>query len=793
MFTIRRIWCTCNYNHLRIGNRDSGIKHIALPLLTAVLVFSTACNLSPTSANSNSSSNSNIAVSVSPTSIVLSTNQKQQFTATITGTAKTGVVWSSTTGSIDSNGLFTAPTSVNPATVIVTAVSQADSSRTASATVKLEGAPNYTRPNITTAGLAKGQVGQTYEQSLSVSGGLPPFTWKMSSGSVPNGLTLGQNGQISGVPNQAGTYSFTVTVTDAKNNSDQQSLSMSVSSGGNFDGPAELPRVTMSTSMASTPATGKTITVSAGGDLQSALNSADCGDTITLQEGATFTGVFQFPQKSCDDSHWVIVRTSAPDSALPAEGQRISPCYAGVASLTGRPSYGCTNPQKILARLVLATQQDGPVEFNVGANHYRLVGLEITRAAGVPGGPTLITTPQSGTIDHIIIDRSWVHGTTNDDTRAGFYLSGSSYVGIIDSYFSDFHCTSETGACTDAHTICGGTRDNQDGVYQIEDNFLEASGEGLIFGGGPATTTPADITIRKNHFFKPWQWRQGNAGFVGGNSGNPFIVKNHLELKNAMRVLIEDNLMENVWGGFSQSGYGLLLTPLNQSTGAGNVCPACQVSDITVRYVHISHGGGGMQLVTSISTGAPGLAGTRWSIHDVVMDDINSSYAGPGVLFEVQNGWPVNPINNVVINHVTGFPDSAAGGIISTGNDVTNPEMGPFTFTNSIVSSGRYPVWNALPPGSCADSDVPITIFNSCFTTSTFNHNAMIATPSAFPVSKWPSGNYFPASTANVGFVSYGTGNYQLESNSPYANKGSDGLNLGADIAGLNDALSGVE
>ena len=156
--------------------------------------------------------------------------------------------------------------------------------------------------------------------------------------------------------------------------------------------------------MADTPAPGTTIMVNAGGDLQGALNSAHCGDTIELQAGATFTGTFVFPAKSCDNSHWVIVRTSAPDSSLPAEGKRVNPCYAGVASLTGRPAYSCSNPQKLMARIEYNKAVDGPITIRNGANHYRLLGLEITRTAGGRSSPTLIAVEPGGLADHIAAD-----------------------------------------------------------------------------------------------------------------------------------------------------------------------------------------------------------------------------------------------------------------------------------------------------------------------------------------------------------------------------------------------------
>ena len=123
------------------------------------------------------------------------------------------------------------------------------------------------------------------------------------------------------------------------------------------------------------------------------------------------------------------------------------------------------------------------------------------------------------------------------------------------------------------------------GPYKIVDNFLEASGENILFGGGAATVTPADIEISQNHLFKPLTWMKGQAGYVGGTNGNPFIVKNLLELKNAQRVLIDSNIMEYSWGGFSQVGFAILLTPKNQAGDNGtNVCPDCQVTDVTIRY-----------------------------------------------------------------------------------------------------------------------------------------------------------------------------------------------------------------
>jgi len=278
-------------------------------------------------------------------------------------------------------------------------------------------------------------------------------------------------------------------------------------------------------------------------------------------------------------------------------------------------------------------------------------------------------------------------------------------------------------------------------------------------------------------------------------------VKNHLELKNAARVLIEANLMENVWGGFSQTGHAILLTPKNQHTPTGqNVCPICQVTDVTIRYTQILHAGGGIVLATSISgdgkNGAPALAGTRWSIHDVVLDDINHNYVGGGSLFKLQNGWPVHPLNTVTINHITGFPDPGAH-LMSIGNLAANQKMYGFVFTNNMVTTGSYPVWTTGGgPTSCAYSGTPAQKIARCFSSYTFSRNALIAAPQAFPPSSWPAGNLFSLNTNVAGVAQADLGgvgvDYELQSNSPYKNAGTDGRDLGADIVGLEAALAGV-
>src|SRR5688572_22679084 len=69
-----------------------------------------------------------------------------------------------------------------------------------------------------------------------------------------------------------------------------------------------------------------TIYVGEGDSLQDALDAAQPGDTILLQQGAEFVGTFVLPAKGGDA--WIVIRTSAPDTVLPPDGVRIHPAHA---------------------------------------------------------------------------------------------------------------------------------------------------------------------------------------------------------------------------------------------------------------------------------------------------------------------------------------------------------------------------------------------------------------------------------------------------------------------------------
>ncbi len=557
-----------------------------------------------------------------------------------------------------------------------------------------------------------------------------------------------------------------------------------------FDGPAELPRLHVQSTLTSTPAPSRVLSVRGGDDLQKAIDVAKCGDTLKLEAGATFRGVFYLPAKSCDDSHWIVIRTSAPDENLPAEGTRISPCYAGIPSLPGRPDFHCVSPRNVMARIEFDGGGDsGPILLLPHASYYRLIGLEVTRGKPQVHLHNLIQPRDTeDTADHLVFDRMWLHGTAQDETKGGIHLSGTAFVAIVDSYFSDFHCIAGKGSCTDAQAINGGGGEAPGGPYKIENNFLEASGQSIMFGGAPGTTTPADIEIRRNHLFKPLIWKPGAPDFVGSYTGDPYIVKNNFELKNAQRVLFEDNLVENCWGGFTQKGFSIVLTPTNQ----GGHCPDCRVTDVTIRYNLIRHVAAGFNIANVDGGNEPSADGERYSIHDIVVDDIDGErFSGTGLFALIISAAP--PLKSVHIAHVTAFPQRAVLSVLNRG-----PKIEDFAVSDSIFGSGERQMISAGGgPANCAQlRDDPDSVLKNCFSHAAFANNLIIGG------GNWPRGNILVKSSKDAGLRDFKAGDYHLCREkedggdcikpSPALAKGAYGKNIGADIEGIEEAIAGV-
>jgi hypothetical protein len=126
--------------------------------------------------------------------------------------------WSITTGAVPPGITFAAGTLTGTpstaGTFTFTAAVKESAGVTADKAFSLTVAPGVTM--TTPATLPDAMAGTPYSFTLAAAGGQGPYSWQVSAGSLPDGLSLnGASGTISGTPGTPGTFNFTVVVTDA--------------------------------------------------------------------------------------------------------------------------------------------------------------------------------------------------------------------------------------------------------------------------------------------------------------------------------------------------------------------------------------------------------------------------------------------------------------------------------------------------------------------------------------------------------------------------------------------------
>ncbi len=146
------------------------------------------------------------------------------YSQTLTASGGTGpYTWAVTVGTLpdgltlSTGGVLSGtPTTVGPSNFTLTAT---DSSTGTGAPFTASQAYSFTvnaKPvTVTTASLPSGKVGVAYSQTIAASGGVGPYAFDVSAGSLPPGLTLASDGTLSGAPTAAGSYSFTARATDS--------------------------------------------------------------------------------------------------------------------------------------------------------------------------------------------------------------------------------------------------------------------------------------------------------------------------------------------------------------------------------------------------------------------------------------------------------------------------------------------------------------------------------------------------------------------------------------------------
>ena len=514
----------------------------------------------------------------------------------------------------------------------------------------------------------------------------------------------------------------------------------------------ELPQLTVDTTY-SLPA-GTQHTVGAGmdyTDLQAALDAVSPGEVLVLTAGETFSAsaadTFRLKNKGAD-TDWIYIISSALVNLT--AGERVA-----IADASNMPTISMSGTSPAIATIY-------------SANHYRFAGIEIV---GTSTNFNLIAlgfgladpddfwfnnaqaTVESNLPYQIIFDRCLIHSTTAIDgnpCRTGILANGN-YIGIVDCYLANF----KDGPDAQAIAVWQGN-----GPFKIDNNFLEGSTENVLFGGEYIlvdNSIPSDITFTRNHVFKRTAW----------SSGDPWNVKNLFELKCAQRVLISGNVFENTW--VDGQSTAIVLTPRNQY----NQSPWAVVQDVTFENNTILNAPDGFNIAGRDDVNVSEYT-YRIKIDNNVVNIVGT------FMFE----WPQYLVRYVTItNNRLMFDDPidlndailAFGG---TGNRIKWGVIENNIFQWAHLGEGDFD-GRTLAPTSFVNNGFILNSLDSNY--ASHQTNLPIDLP----------GNVVINSMAAAQFTNYAAGDFTLVGGSPLENAGSDGADIGPNIAEHAAATAG--
>jgi hypothetical protein len=262
--------------------------------------------------------------------------------------------------------------------------------------------------------------------------------------------------------------------------------------------------------------------------LSTAINTLACGETLKMQntvyvapnDALTFAQV-------CDSAHWITIERDTTDPTFPAEGNRVTPCYSGMAAsvLVGLPPYSCTSP----ARHMPYIQKSGSGStILISGSYYRFVGIEWGRVNSYDLDFGIVTLSNNGVCtapdvscmnaqaSNIIFDRNIVHGDAQRQTTRAFQFGGVRWVAVLDSYIYDI-TLSFAGGGGDAQAYGWGSGKylTNVGFGKFANNFVSSSTMSSLFCGAfveplsPATGfdgIPHDVWFSQHWLYKNPLW-----------------------------------------------------------------------------------------------------------------------------------------------------------------------------------------------------------------------------------------------------------------------------------------------
>lgn len=523
-----------------------------------------------------------------------------------------------------------------------------------------------------------------------------------------------------------------------------------------------------------TTCTGTTqATVQACIDTAAALTSGTGGNNVNevvITAGSSFTGPITLKARGSGATGWIVIRSSASGSL--AENTRVAPADV-------------SNMATIVAQCGSAGSYTyGGIQTREDAHHYWIIGIEVvSNCTAVSSTFVLVDFGADDISDgktgghHFVVDRCYVHGSSiSVNVLHAINLNAyQGYSAVLDSYISEIHqATADTQAILVVFNA---------GPVLIQNNYLAAASENVMLGGSSSpgldalARIPHDVKILRNTIEKPIAWK---------TDASVRYVKALVELKTGVRVLVEGNVMSGSWLGCAScevGGFSMRLTVRNEENGV----PFAVLEDVTIRYNKITDTAGVMNLTSSDDTYSSGTS-KRIYVHDNLWYDMSCA---PSSNFDLSiSAGNTAPGEDYTFDHNTVVScDTSHNQTYATA--YTPSEFDRFSTRNSIFSSHSGVTFRLDDSASTNLSGT--AALNDMFDTNGwfYDHNAIVR--SGGTDSSHPSGNFWPTSYTNVGFVSIASDDYHLDSGSAYKNAGSDGLDVGADIDALDAAIAGSD
>ncbi|HNC44747.1 MAG TPA: putative Ig domain-containing protein, partial [Acidobacteriota bacterium] len=213
--------------------------------------------------------------------------------------------------------------------------------------------------SISPTTLPNGTVGTVYNQTISATGGQSPYTFSVTSGSLPTGLSLSSAGAITGTPTVPNSFSFTVRATDANQCSSSRTYTLTIDA-------VPCPTITISPSTLPNAAVGtnynQVLTASGGqapytfsllsGALPTGIALSSSG---TLSGTPTASGTSNFTIRVIDNNGCVVT----PSYSLKVDGPECPTITVNPASLPGGTIGTAYN------QVISATGGTAPYAFTV--------------------------------------------------------------------------------------------------------------------------------------------------------------------------------------------------------------------------------------------------------------------------------------------------------------------------------------------------------------------------------------------------------------------------------------------